>query len=408
MGAMMAGALDGLRVLDLSRLLPGPYCTWLLADMGADATRVENPRELDKQARVFGWDKLDTAARATLREADILARNKRSVKLDIGNSAVQRVIRQLAAKADILVEDFRPGVLSSLGLGAEDLRRENPGLIYCSLTLCGQTGPYRDKPGHDPVALAVAGVLSRIGEDPDAPGFPGVPVADVIAGTQAAYAVLAAVIARGRSGEGQHVDVAMSDCAMSLLVNVLSRHPDPASIPPRGARRADMGLWRTKDDKWICTTDMEPAYWRRFCAAVGRPEFIALQNDIDRRPEIRATLEACFATRTLQGWLDLLEQSQTQYAPVLSIGEALEHPHNRARGMVRNETARDGSTLHQIAPPVRLRETPDRPRNLGRLPGSDTTEILSRLGLSGKEIEALEREGAFGKTPEPARSDRPL
>lgn len=403
---MTAGALEGLRVLDLSRLLPGPYCTWLLADMGADVTRVENPRELDKQARVFGWDKLSIAERATLREADILARNKSSIKLDIGNTAAQDIIRQLAAEADILVEDYRPGVLAGLGLGAEALRKANPALIYCSLTLCGQTGPYRDKPGHDPIALAVAGALSRIGETPDKPGFPGVPVADIVAGSHAAYAILAAVIARTRSGQGQHVDVAMSDCAMTLLVNVLSRHRDPADIPPRGERRADMGLWRTKDDKWICSTDMEPAYWRRFCLAVGRPEFIACQTDIARRPEIRAELDAVFATRTLQDWLDLLDQSQTQFAPVLSVSEALEDPHNHARGMVQDEVASDGSILRQIGPPVRLRETPKKPRNLGRVPGTDTLEILTRLGLGMSEIKSLERVGAFGATTGPTPFDR--
>ena len=397
---MTEGALDGIRVLDLSRLLPGPYCTWLLADMGAEVIRVENPRELAKQARVFGWDRLDDAQRRRLREYDILARNKKSLKLDIGNAAAQEVIRRLAAESDVVVEDYRPGVLAGLGLGHEDLRALNPRLVYCSLTLCGQSGPYRDKPGHDPVALAVSGALSRIGEDAQAPQFPGVPVADIVTGSHAAYAILAAIIARGRSGAGQHIDVAMSDCAMSLLVNVLSRHPDPADIPPRGARRADMGLWRTRDGKHICTTDMEPAYWHRFCEAVGRPDFIPLQHDLNRREEIRSAIEAAFATHTRDEWLEILKAADTQFAPVLEVSEALEDPHNRARGMVREEPGADGSAIRQLAAPVRLESTPARSRNLGRPPGADTAEILSRLGLGETEISALEREGAFGPAKE--------
>src|SRR5690606_30051204 len=253
-------ALERVRVVDFSKFLPGPYCTWLLADMGADVIRIENPREIAKQAKVFGWDRLSEDERKALREVDILARNKRSVMLDIGDEKAQEAIKALVATADIVVEDYRPGVLEGIGLGYESLKAVKPDLIYVSLTLCGQTGPYRDKPGHDPIALAISGVLSRIGENPDAPSFPGVPAADVITGTHAAFATLAAFIHRQRTGEGQHIDVAMSDCAMSLLVNVLSRHPDPSTIPPRGTRRADTGLWRTKAGSFICTTDLEPRY----------------------------------------------------------------------------------------------------------------------------------------------------
>ena len=201
----MSSALSGLKVIDFSRLLPGPYCSWLLADMGAEVIRIENPREIDKQTKVFGWDRLDDSARLALRETDILARNKRSVMLDIGDPEAQIAIRALIANADIVIEDYRPGVLAGLGLGYDDLKKDNPGLIYTSLTLCGQTGPYRDKPGHDPVALSIAGVQSRIGEDPDEPSFSGVPAADVITGTHAAFATLAAVQQRHATGLGQHV-----------------------------------------------------------------------------------------------------------------------------------------------------------------------------------------------------------
>lgn len=381
-------ALERVRVVDFSKFLPGPYCTWLLADMGADVIRIENPREIAKQAKVFGWDRLSEDERKALREVDILARNKRSVMLDIGDEKAQEAIKALVATADIVVEDYRPGVLEGIGLGYESLKAVKPDLIYVSLTLCGQTGPYREKPGHDPIALAISGVLSRIGENPDAPSFPGVPAADVITGTHAAFATLAAFIHRQRTGEGRHIDVAMSDCAMSLLVNVLSRHPDPSTIPPRGTRRADTGLWRTKDGSFICTTDMEPRYWRTFCETIGRPDFIESQNDVARRSEIRAELEELFASRTRDEWIRILEAAGTQFAPVNEISEALVDPHLRARGMVIEKQGISGRTVRQIGQPVRL-EGDTRIRNLGHAPGSDTEEVLSELGLSKEKINQL-------------------
>lgn len=380
-------ALSGIRVIDFSKFLPGPYCTWLLADMGADVIRVENPREIRKQAQVFGWDKLPETERQSLREADILARNKRSVMLDLGDGAAQDAIKALVATADIVVEDYRPGVMEKMGLGYDALRTIKPDLIYTSLTLCGQTGPYRDKPGHDPIALSIAGVLSRIGENPDEPSFSGVPAADVITGTHAAFGTLAALHERKMTGQGRHVDVAMSDCAMSLLVNVLSRHPDLSSIPPRGTRRADIGLWRTKDSKFVCTTDMEPRYWRAFCEVVGRPDFIDKQNDVVSRPEIRAALEEIFVARTQAQWLDVLGAAGTQFAPVLSIAEALDDPHNRARGMVLDVGPGPLAARH-IGQPVRLgKET--HIRNLGRYPGADTEEVLAELGMGPDQRQAL-------------------
>lgn len=375
---MSDAALTGVRVLDFSRLLPGPYCTWLLADMGADVIRVENPRELDKQARVFGWDRLSVEERKRLRERDILARNKRSLRLDIGDASAQDQLKALASDVDVVVEDYRPGVLDSLGLGYADLSALNPRLVYCSLTLCGQTGPYRDKPGHDPVALSIAGVTSRIGEDPEAPGFAGIPAADVVTGTHAAFGVLAALRAAERDGIGQQVDIAMSDCSMTLLANVISRHENLDDIPPRGSRRADMGLWRTADDQFVCTTDMEPRYWQRFCELVGHPEYVPLQNDAAERPRIRKTLESIFLQKTRAEWLIELEQAGTQFAPVHTVSEALEDPHNRARGMALEVAGSDGRPVRQLGSPVHLSRTPPRVRHLGRLAGADNGNLLSQ------------------------------
>lgn len=383
----MSGVLSGLKVLDFSRLLPGPYCTWLLADQGAEVIRVENPRELAKQAKVFGWDRLDAAGRAAQRGRDMLARSKRSLVLDIGDEAAQGALRKLAATVDVVVEDYRPGVLAGLGLGYEDLARGNPALVYTSLTLCGQTGPLAAKPGHDPVALALSGVLSRTGEDPAAPGLPGVPNADIITGSHAAFATLAAVMAARQTGRGRHVDVAMADCAMTLVANVIARFAKPEDAPKRGTRRADLGLWECADGAWLCTTDMEPRYWATFCETMGHPEFIKAQLDPSRREDIRATLAAKFAAHPRAHWLALFEAAGTQFAPVNSVSEALDEPHFAARGMVIAVPAPGGETLRQLGPPVRLGGEPA-PR-AAHLPGADSYEILSDLGLGPADIAAL-------------------
>lgn len=390
----MKKPLSGIRVLDFSRLLPGPYCTWLLADQGAEVIRIENPREIKKQARVFGWDKLSVSERERLREQDILARNKQSVMLDIGDPTAQPVIKKLAASVDVIVEDYRPGVLESLGLGHTALGENNAGLITCSLTLCGQTGPYKDKPGHDPVALSISGVLSRMGEDAEQPSFAGVPVADVLTGSHAAFAILAAIRDREHTHKGRHIDVAMSDCSMSLLVNVLSRHSDPKKLPVKGSRRADMGLWRCADGLYLCTTDMEPRYWERFCHAVEHPEFIALQNAVESRADIRRQLEQLFASKSRQEWLDQLEAAQTQFAPVLSVDEALSHPHNIARGIVPSVQAGDGTPLHHIGSPVRFGSTGDEIERLAVMPGTDNERVFRQLGLDESLIKKLSFEQA--------------
>ena len=390
----MNGVLSGLKVLDFSRLLPGPYCTWLLADQGAEVIRVEHPRELAKQAKVFGWDKLDQAGRRRQRSRDMLARGKKSLCLDLGQDTAQAALRKIAANVDVVVEDYRPGVLASLGLGYSDLADVNPAIVYTSLTLCGQTGPYRDKPGHDPVALALSGVLSRTGEDPDQPGLPGVPAADIITGSHAAFATLAAVMEARHTGKGRHVDVAMTDCAMTLVANILARYENPDDAPPKGARRADLGLWQCSDGEWLCTTDMEPRYWAAFCEAMGRPDFIRWQLDRDHAKEIHDGLAAIFATRPRDHWLEHLAKAGTQFAPVNTVQQALDDPHLTARGMVIEIDAPSGDPLRQLGPPVRLDPFSAPPAAV--MPGTDNHEILSGLGLTDDEITALGGEPAEG------------
>ena len=376
----MAGPLQGIRVVDFSKFLPGPYCTWMLADLGADVVRIEHPRELAKQAKVFGWDKLPETERARIRGQDIFARNKRSLLIDPGAAESRAPIEALLRSADVLVEDYRPGVLDSMGFSYEAVAALNPKLIYCSVTLCGQTGPYRDKPGHDPVALAVSGALSRIGEDPARPGSAGVPVADLLSGSNAVIGILAALQARHMTGRGQRVDIAMSDSAMALIAPMISRNPDLSRAPGRGRHRADCGVYETGDGRFIVATDMEPRYWERFCRAMGCPDFIAAQNDRARRAEIIEWLNVAFLTRPLDHWLALLTEADTQFAAVNSIEEALADPHNIARGMsLRVES--EGGMIRHIGSPINLSDTPAIPPRPACIAGADTDAILTELGF---------------------------
>lgn len=376
----MTSALDGIRVADFTKFLPGPYCTWMLADLGADVIRIEHPRELAKQAQVFGWDKLSDAGRARIRAGDIFARNKRSLLLDPGAEESRPIIEALIRTADVLVEDYRPGVMARMGWGYEAVAAINPRLIYCSVTLCGQTGPYRDKPGHDPIALAISGAGSRIGEDPAKPGSAGVPVADLLTGSNAVIGILAALQARTRTGAGQQVDIAMSDSAMALIAPIVSRNPDLAKAPPRGRQRADCGIYEAADGRFLSVTDMEPRYWLAFCAAMGFPDFADRQNDATQRDAMIAVIAAKVRTQPLGHWLDVLGRAGTQFAAVSSVAEALDDPHNCARGMT-IEVAIDGGSVRHIGSPIHLSATPPVAPRPARIAGSDNDDILKELGF---------------------------
>jgi crotonobetainyl-CoA:carnitine CoA-transferase CaiB-like acyl-CoA transferase len=385
--------LSGLRILDFTRYLPGAYTGWIAGDMGADVIRVENPRELAKHARMFGHDG-DPEAERLRRARPSYWRNRRSIVLDPGHPAAAPVLAALVASADILVEDYRPGMMARMGLGYDALAAINPRLIYASVSFTGQTGPLAGRAGHDPAALALAGVLSRLNGLPT-PSLPGVQVADVMAGSHAAIAVLVALQARERTGRGSHVDAAMSDAAMPLLAVGLGRASSPEDIPPPdGAWHPKGGVWQCGDGTWLCTTDMEPRYWERFCAAVGRPEYAARQFDVAAHPAIEADLAALFRTRPRAEWLGVLGDADTQVMPVLTPAEALRHPHAEARGMHLYLPVGD-QVVEQIGTPFRLSGVDVADHRPAGLPGAERDAILAELGFDAAAREALSLAGVF-------------
>ena len=387
-----AAALDGLKIVDFSRFLPGAYPSWIAADMGAEVVRIEHPREIAKHAAMFGRDD-DPAQAARRRARPSYPRNKRSLMINPGHAAARPVLEKLIAGADVLIEDYRPGVMAAMGYGYEAMAALNPRLIYLSVSFAGQDGPYAGRAGHDPMALALAGALGRLNGLP-LPSLPGLQVADVLAGAHASIAMLLALAARERSGRGQHADVAMSDASLPLLLVGMGREDDMGKLPPLGQWHPKGGVWLCGDGGYICTTDMEPAYWRRFCAAVGRPEFAGLQHDFSRHAEVESELRALFLTRSREEWFALLSGAETQAMPVYSPEEALAHPHNLARGRVIEVPLAGQEPVRQLSLPFTLSDSaPVAPRAAGAA-GADNAAVLGELGF---DPAALETAGAFSE-----------
>lgn len=372
--------LEGIRVIDFGRFLPGPYATWLLADLGAEVIRIENAREQAKFEGMFRLNELSDEERARYDAAQVFLRGKKNVRLDLSDPEHREAAYKLIDSADVLCEDFRPGVIADIGFGAEAMMARNPKLIYCSVSACGQTGPYAQRPGHEPIALSISGLLDRLGT-PEKPMFAGVPFVDLLTGSNAALGVMAALAARGTTGRGQLVDTAMTDSAMALLGMVMSRSADIRPIPPRGFHGMHGGIWETRDGRFIASSDMEPRYWKAFCEATGKPEYIDKQHDKSLWDEMRTAFEAVFATRDASEWLEILGAAGTQHALVYELDEALADPHNRARGMVAEMEGPGGSTIRHIGSPLHLSDTPVVDPQPAHGAGADTREVLQSIGM---------------------------
>jgi crotonobetainyl-CoA:carnitine CoA-transferase CaiB-like acyl-CoA transferase len=379
-------ALRGITVLDLSRYLPGPYCTLMLADYGAEVIRIEQPSEVIKKRRTFGQAELSDAELERLKAFEIASRNKRSLLLDLRQPSSKEVMRRLIERSDVLVSDYRPGVLDEAGYDYESVRAINPRLVYCAISLCGQTGPYRDVPGHDPVSLAVAGVLTRFSSGADSPRTIGIPISDINSALHAVVGILLALRARESTGEGQLVDIAMSDTAFAYVTPAMSRLLGTGKEPPIGINMANNGVWRTRDGKHICTTDMEPRYWDAFCELIERPQWKPL---LHKRSQYEAELREIFLTRDRDEWVELFRKAGTQGAPVLSLAETLEDSHARARKVIDTVQDEDGNDITHIGPLIKLSATPGQIRHVARMPGADSRAILSELGFADQDVERM-------------------
>jgi crotonobetainyl-CoA:carnitine CoA-transferase CaiB-like acyl-CoA transferase len=391
--------LEGVKILDMSRMLPGPYCTWLLSDMGADVIRVEQLSEIAKSDKAHNITSSDSTVRRKMRAYDFFSRNKKSLLIDLKKEKSREIIYKLAAKSDVFVEDYRPGAMEQFGFDYKQIKKINPQIVYCSISLCGQTGPYRRRAGHDPVALSLSGVLGQILSENQVPVIPDpVLVGDVVAGLNAANGILLALRVKERDGKGQHVDIGMIDTIIPLLGGMYQRYFRDGVIPERRDKTPYLGVWQTKDGKYICTTDLEPQYWEIFCRTIGREDFIPFQHDIEKKETMIDAINRIIMTRNRDEWISILMEAGTQVAPVYAIDEALNDPQVLHRQMVIEIEDPILGKIKQLGIPIKLSETPGKIRRSASLPGENTKETLCHLGYTDEEIEQLLYEGVISAT----------
>ncbi|MBU0750542.1 MAG: CoA transferase [Gammaproteobacteria bacterium] len=394
------GPLAGLRVLDLTRLLPGPVATLHLADLGADVIKIEDTGAGD-YARSMGVGAAPGEDSFFFR---IVNRNKRGLRLDLKQAAGVAVFLRLARDADVVVESFRPGVVDKLGVGYAAVAAINPRIVYCAITGYGQTGPWRDHAGHDINYVATAGVLDQIGTPGGAPALPNFQIGDLLGGALTGLAgILAAVIAAKATGQGRYVDVSMTDAvfahAYSPLLSVLSR----GRTAPRGEDALSgglpgYGLYRTQDGRFMAVGSLEPKFWQLFCRSIGRPDFVPYGLDGGAEgARVKAQLADMFARQPLAHWAALLGPVDCGVTPVPTFEEAMAHPQLLARGMV---VEHDG--LAQFAPPLKMsgfefavRRAAPKVSEGTPGAGADSAAILREAGYAEAEIAALHAAGTI-------------
>ena len=394
----MGGIFDDVMILDLSRLLPGPYCSLLFADLGARVIRVEEPGVGDyyRVTPPF-WKESGVGASYLL-----LNRNKESLTLNLKSDEGKTVFRQLVQRSDVLLESFRPGVMERLGLGIEVLRALNPALIYCAITGYGQNGPYRDRVGHDVNYMGYAGALSITGERGRGPVMPGVQVADLGGGALlAAFAIASALYHRRVTGQGQFIDVAMTDGVLSWLAIYFGPFFATGRVPERGEERLNggwvcYGIFETKDGQFVTLGALEPKFWQNFCRQVGREEWMARQYEGGaRRDALEADLRALFKTKTQSEWLSLLNSEDICAGPVQTLDGVVKDPQFQARGLFASVEHPALGTLPQIAFPVKLSATPATIRRPPPALGEQTEFILQELGYSIADVARLREAGVI-------------
>ena len=400
----MAGPLDGLTILELVRVAPGAFCTMMLADMGADVLKIETPQA---QALPPGSDEAKQEARRA--SMSFVNRNKRSIALNLKHAEAQKVLHQLAADADVVVEGFRPGVMARLQGDYDTLRAINPRLIYCSLSGFGQDGPYRDYPAHDINYLSIGGVLNLIGQPEQPPAIPLNIVADYAgASMHGVVGILLALLARQHTGVGQFVDVSYLDTTVSLLAATpmlrdffVNGNTCERGEGALGGSYPYYTTYETADNKLLSVGCTEPWLWENFCQAIGREDLarFALQSEHfasvadSAAQQAKTEVQEVLRHRTRDDWFEFFKEKNVCVGPVYTVDETFEDPQVKARNMVVNiEDPRHGQ-IRQAGVAIKLSETPGSIRRVGPTIGEHTDEVLESLGYDEKARQHLRQAG---------------
>jgi crotonobetainyl-CoA:carnitine CoA-transferase CaiB-like acyl-CoA transferase len=369
------GALDGITVIDLSRLLPGPYCSMILADHGARVIAIES-RQFIADGLFF----------------NTINRNKEHMTLNLKTKEGQKILFQLVAKADVILEGFRPGVVDRLGVDYKRVCEVNSKIIYCSISGYGQNGPFRDRVGHDVNYLSFSGVLNLIGEPDRPPSIPGIQIADIAAGgMNAAIGILLALFAREKTGKGQYIDISMTDGMIGFLPVALYFQQLTGKDPGRGNtmlshRYACYNTYETSDGRFLSIGAVENRFWKRLCDHLGVSEYTTLQYDDGRREEILDFMRSTFKSKTLDEWDAELAHLEICWGKVQTFSEVLDDPLFREREMILELNGKTGEKQSAIGVPVKLSATPGSVRSQAVDFGKSTAPILKELGYSEKEI----------------------
>jgi len=386
----MAGPLVGVHVLDFTSLLPGPFSTMMLADMGAEVLKVEGPSRPDFMRLIPPFDGPESAS------FQAVNRNKRAIAIDLKAAEGASIARKLVETYDVVVEGFRPGVMERLGLGYEDLRAANERVIYCSISGYGQTGPYRDRAGHDNNYLAISGVTSFSSRAGESPVPQGVQIADIGGGSfPAVVAILAAIIHRDRTGEGQSIDIAMTDSALAWATPHAPAWLVGGESPKAEKEFLNGGSWydyyRTSDGRYLSVGSIEPHFFDRLCHAIGRPDLAgqADGSDPDSWPALKAEIASAFAKRTEAEWVEIFRDVDACVEPILDFDKACANPQIVARQMIVDVPKPDGTTQPQVGSPFRFSRSKPEYRSTGPAVGQHTEAVLAEAGYSADEIETL-------------------
>jgi crotonobetainyl-CoA:carnitine CoA-transferase CaiB-like acyl-CoA transferase len=391
--------LNGIRVLDLSRVLAGPYCTMVLGDLGADVIKVEPPE--GDETRSWGPPFAGGESAYYL----CVNRNKRGIVVNLKTEGGKRILRELASASDVLVENFRPGILKRFDLDYEKLHELNPRLVYCSITGFGQTGPLSDRPGYDFMIQAMGGLMSITGEPQGEPMKVGVAVADLFAGQNAVIAILAALQARVQTGRGQHLDISLIDSQIGFLANVASNFLISGNLPKRhGNAHANIVPYQSfqASDGWFVVTVGNDRQFGRMCDVIQRPDlfederFAANSGRVVHREELVSLLKPVFATRPVSDWLNELEKAGIPCSPINNLEQVFSMPFVKERRMLVEMDHPTIGTFPLVGSPLKMSETPVEYQLPPPLKGEHTRQLLASIGYGEEQIRALFSRGAVG------------